>query len=114
MEEDVQLSEEQEFLLARIALEAQHLSKEELVEALLSVWSAKMVQHEIYSAVLAENEISFRMQEHVPIDLSDPDALGRVFGYEPSEEEAVDYVLDIMEGATMELDMDEIVLTPDD
>ena len=112
--DDVDLDSEQEFLLQRVLVDAQDLSRDELVEALVNVWSSKFLQHNIYSRVLLEHGIGFMLQEHLPVDLSDPDSMQEYFGHEPSEEEAAEYVLGLIEGATMELDMDEIGLTSED
>ena len=109
-----ELTEEQQFLLARIGVEAAAMNRTELIDALLSCWAQKMAMKQVYEAVLAENEIGFRMQELMPIDITSEETLTEVFGYSPSDQEAEDYVVDAMESATMELDMDEIVLTPED
>ena len=112
--DEIDLSEEQEFVLARVAVDAQELSREELINALLQVWQVKLLQQQLYTQVMVDHGITFQIQEHFPVDLSEPGALDEIFGYEPSDEEAANYVMGLVEGATMELDMDEIVLIQDD
>ena len=109
-----ELTEEQQFLLARVGVEAAELSRTELVEALISCWAQKLAMKQVYESVLNEHNIGFRMQELMPIDVTSEEVITGVFGYSPSDQEAADYVVDAMESATMELDMDEIVLTPED
>lgn len=109
-----ELTQEQEFILARVGVEAAEMNRHELIEALISCWAHKLTMKQVYENVLAEHEIGFRMQEVMPVDLTSEEALTGVFGYSPSDEEAEDYVNDAMESATMELDMDAIVLTPED
>lgn len=101
-------------MLARIGVECAELSRAELIEALISCWAQKLAMKQVYESVMAEHEIGFRMQELMPVDLTSDEALTGIFGYQPSDEEAEDYVVDAMEAATMELDMDAIVLTPED
>ena len=108
------LTEEQQFILARLSVECAELSRTELIEALVSCWAQKMAMKQVYETVLVENEIGFRMQELMPVDVTSQEALTGIFGYSPTDEEAEDYVEGAMEAATMELDMDAIVLTPED
>jgi hypothetical protein len=108
-----ELTEEQQFLLARVGVEAAELSRNELIQALIACWEQKLTMKQIYESVLDEHNISFRMQELMPIDITSEEVLTGVFGYSPSDQEAADYVVDAMESATMELDMDEIVLSDD-
>ena len=112
--DEIDLSPEQQFLIARVGIDAQDLSKQELIEALVAVWTTKLLQQQIYSQVMLEHNIGFVIDEHYPVDLSEPDALKTVFGYEPSEEEASDYLIGLIESSTMELDMEEIISTPED
>ena len=109
-----ELTEEQQFLLRRVGVEATELSRIELIEALVSCWAQRLAMKQVYENVLAENEIGFRMQEVIGVDLTSDEALTGIFGYRPSDQEAEEYMEDAIEAATMELDMDAIVLTPED
>lgn len=109
MEEELTI--EQEYLLRAIAQEAQSLSREELFNALLSCWEARFRQKQIFLATCRHAGFAFKLDEgatmFTPENLTD---LVKIFGYIPSAEEANDYMKSMVETATMELDMDEIVL----
>ena len=109
-----ELTHEQEFLLARIAIEATQMSKQELIAALVGAMACKFSMRQTCEELLADCGVQVRMQEVIPVDLTSEEALRDVFGYSPSDEEAQDYVESAIEEATMELDMDAIVLTPED
>jgi|TARA_B100000073_G_C23708517_1_gene563280 hypothetical protein len=105
------LSEEQQFILRRVELEAQDLNREELVEALLASWEARFKLKAHFMEFSRDAGLSFRLEEArspaAPESLED---LEQIFGYEPTEEETIDYMRSLYENATMELDMDDIVL----
>ncbi len=106
-----ELSQEQKFLLRRVELEAQELSKAELIDALLGCWEVRFQLKQSFMEFTRDAGIHFKLDEQR--SLFSPDSLEElesVFGYEPTEEEAVNYIKDMYETATMELDMDEIVL----
>lgn len=110
-----ELTQEQEFLLARIGVEALQMSKVELVEALVASWYSKYVLKAAYEQVLQDNGLCFNIQERNPCcDPTDVESMAALFGYSPTPEEAEEYFSQAIEDATMELDMDEIVLTPED
>ena len=113
-EDDAEFDTETEFLLARVMVEAQSLSKAELVEALVGAVAQKYSVIEMYTNLLADHGIGFRMQETMPFDLTDEGALASLFGYTPTDAEVEEFANDVMEVATMELDMDAIVLAPDE
>ena len=100
-----ELSQEQEFVLAAIGVEAAGMARQELIDALVSCWTQKFELHNIYQAVLAEHEISFRMQELKPLEINSDQMLNSI--------ETEELIEDVMESATMDLDMDAIVLSED-
>jgi hypothetical protein len=109
MEEN--LTVEQEYLLRAIALEAQGLSREELFNALLNCWEARFRQKQIFLATCRSAGFAFKLDEGATIFTPDKiEDLEQIFGYVPTAEEANDYMKSMVETATMELDMDEIVL----
>lgn len=110
-----ELTQEQEFLLRRVGTEAAQMSKVELVEALVGAWYSKYMLKAAYEQVLQDNGLTFNIQERNPCcDPTDVESMAALFGYLPTPEEAEDYFCQAIEDATMELDMDEIVLTPED
>lgn len=105
------LTPEQEYLLKRVALESKGATRDELVEALLECWEARLMQKQAFMAATKEAGLCIRME--IGATLCSPETeedFEQIFGYSPSEEEAGDYVKELWENATMELDMDEIVL----
>jgi len=105
---------EQEFLLAKLAAEASALSKEELIHVLVHAQAQKFAMEEMYTQILAENGIAFRQQETMTFDPTDEESLTALFGYRPTDAEVEELACDVVETATMELDMDAIVLAPDE
>lgn len=107
------LTSEQQFLLKRVEMEASHLSKEELVDALVDCWEQRFRLKQAFMEYSREAGLNFRLEEHrspyAPDDIED---LTQVFGYEPTDEEAIEYYQAMYE-SNMELDMDEIVLGND-
>lgn len=107
-----ELTQEQEFLLARLAHEARDLSHTELVQALLEAWVEKFSLKALFEEILQEHGIFCLLQERAPCcDPSDAEGMAALFGYIPSDEELADYFNAAIENATMELDMDDIVLS---
>ena len=112
---DAKLTTEQRYLLRRVAVEAQDLSRDELIEALCNCWEARFLQKQIFACSSREAGFVFQIEERLPLQQPETEEeFTEIFGYLPTEEEAMAYLEDLHEIATMELDMDEIVLTPDD
>ena len=109
------LTEEQQFILRRVELEARELDREELIEALLASWEVRFQLKATFLQFSREAGLSFRLDEArspaAPESLED---LEEIFGYAPTEEETIDYMKSLYENATMEIDMDEIVLGTDE
>jgi FMN phosphatase YigB (HAD superfamily) len=111
----VKLTTEQQYLLRRVAVEAQDLSRDELIEALCDCWEARFLQKQIFEYSSREAGFVFQVKERLPLQQPETEEeFTAIFGYLPTEEEAMAYLEDLQQIATMELDMDEIVLTPDD
>ena len=59
--------------------------------------------------------ISYRLDEtRSPAAPESMEDLEEIFGYEPTEDETIEYMKSLYENATMEIDMDEIVLGTDE
>ena len=109
-----ELTQEQKFILKRVELEAKDLNREELVEALRGCWEVRFQLKQSFMEFSRGAGIVFRVDEQRdPFSPDSMEDLESIFGYEPTEEEAVNYIKDVYESATMELDMDEIVLGVD-
>ena len=108
------LTEEQQFILRRVEIEARDLDKEGLIEALLACWEVRFKLKQSFMEFSREAGLSFRLEEtsnlHAPETIEE---LEEIFGYEPTEEETIEYMKALYENATMELDMDEIILGGD-
>ena len=107
-------TQEQKFILRRVELEAKDLSKAELIEALLGCWEVRFQLKQSFVEFSRDAGLVFKLDEQrSPFSPDSLEDLESIFGYEPTEEEAVNYIKDVYESATMELDMDEIVLGVD-
>lgn len=113
--EELDLTQEQKYLLRRVEIEARAMSKDQLVEALCTSWEARFKLKQTFLANSREAGFLFFLEERHPWQQPETrEEFTEVLGYEPTESEAEDYLREMWEAATMELDMDEIVLTPDD
>ena len=109
------ITQEQAFYLRRVELEAQEMSKEELIGALLDCWEARFQQKQIFQASSRAAGLMFRLDEEEPCYvLESEEDLQKIFGHEPTEEEIDNYLRRVWEHATMELDMEEIILDSED
>ena len=94
---------------AEVELEAQELDREELIEALLASWEVGFQLEATFMEFSRQAGLSFRLDEArspaAPESLEDLEA---VFGYEPTEDETIEYMKSLYENATMEIDMDEL------
>jgi hypothetical protein len=112
---DIDLTDEQKYLLKRVEIEARTLSKDELVNALCNAWAERFKLKQIFLANSREAGFIFCLEERHPWQLPETEEeFTEIFGFVPTEDEANEYLQSLYETATMELDMDEIVLTPDD
>ena len=82
------ITQEQAFHLRRVELEAQEMSKEELIGALLDCWEARFQQKQIFQASSRAAGLMFRLDEEEPCYvLESEEDLQKIFGHEPTEEE---------------------------
>jgi hypothetical protein len=114
MDQDL-LTTEQRYLLRKLELDAQAMSRPELISALCAAWEARFAQKQHFIYGTREAGMMLRLEERQPSQLpeSEEDLCG-LFGHAPTDEEVHAYLKEQWETATMELDMDEIVQTPDD
>ena len=111
---DMELTPEQEVLLCRIAIQTRDLPREKMHMALLAAFEEKLRQKQMFLAIMRANGLSTRMDEN--FELLEPDCMEEfeeIFGYQPSAQECEDYVNAMYETATMELDLEDIVLSDD-
>jgi hypothetical protein len=109
------LTTEQEYLLKRVAIEAVELSRDGLIEALLACWEARLRQKQFFLEQSRSAGFIFKMEEGATLYAPETDEdFEEVFGYCPTPEEAEEYMCSLWENATMELDMDAIVLESED
>lgn len=109
------LTAEQQFVLRRVELEAKELDREELVEALLASWEVRFQMKATFMEFARAAGLSFRLEEaRTPAAPESLEDLEQIFGYEPTDDETIEYMRSLYENATMEIDMDEIVLGTED
>lgn len=112
---DGELSTEQQYMLQRLAMEAKGMSREQLIEALCDSWEARYRQRQCFISSSRSAGFVFQMEERRPWQQPETEEeFKEILGYVPTEEEANAYLKDAWETATMELDMDEIVLMSDE
>lgn len=112
---DDALSPEQCYLLRRVAIEAETLDRDQLIAALCEAWEARFRLKQYFISTSRAAGFVFQVQEQcVWPQPESPAEFEAVFGYRPSAAELEAYYEQMWELATMELDMDAIVLTPDD
>jgi len=112
---DEVLTTEQQYLLRRIELEIKELSRDELIAALLECWEARFRLKQTFLLTAREAGYVFKMEDGGTLFAPETEEdLAEIFGYAPTEEEAEDYMRGLWENATMELDMDAIVLESED
>jgi len=111
---DMELKQEQQYLLRRTALEAQSMSREDLIEALCGALEARFRERAYFEGIFRSHGMSVRIAETYPWQRPETEEdFKELLGYVPTQEEAERYLEERFRDATMDLDMDEIVLTPD-
>lgn len=109
------LTAEQQFMLHRMALEIQSLSRDELHQALLDCWEARFRQKQSFIASAKEAGFSFQFNEGIAVmPATAVEEFEDFHGHAPTWEDAEDYLEQIQENVHMELDMDAIVLEPEE
>ena len=114
MDEDT-LTLEQRFLLLRMQREARAMDREQLLGALCDAWVARFRLKQAFTTMSQQAGFVFRVEERHPWRQPETDEdFCQLFGYLPSPEEREAYLRHQHETATMELDMEAIVLTADE
>jgi len=114
MDEDT-LTLEQQFLLQRLQREALAMDREQLVGALFDAWAARFRLKQAFISMSQQAGFVFRVEERHPWRQPESDEeFYQLFGYLPSMKEREAYLRHQHETATMELDMEAIVLTADE
>ncbi|NDD46145.1 MAG: hypothetical protein EBZ24_12320 [Synechococcaceae bacterium WB9_4xB_025] len=112
---DIELTSEQKYMLRRVEMEANAMSKAELVQALCTSWEARFKLKQTFLTNSRAAGFIFFLEERHPWQPPETEEeFASLMGYVPTEDEANEYLRELHEVATMELDMDDIVLTPDD
>lgn len=112
---DIELTDEQQYTLRKVRLEAASMSREELIEALCDSWEARYQQRQVFISMGRNCGLSFTLQEEYPWQRPETEEeFEEILGYVPTERQAEAYLQELWENARMEIDMDEIVLTPDE
>lgn len=109
------LSIEQQCMLRKVEVQAQEMSREELITALCEAWEAKYRLQQMFASI--GQSVGLRFAVHEQTQWQPPETIeqfAEILGYVPTDEEAMEFMHQMAESATMELDMDEIVLTPDE
>lgn len=112
---DNELSEEQQYMLRKVRLEAESMTREELIEALCDSWEARYQQRQIFASMGRQFGLTFTVREEYPWQRPETEEeFKEHLGFVPTENEAEAYLKQLWENARMDIDMDEIVLTPDE
>lgn len=113
--DEVALTPEQDYLLARVRYEAQDMEREALITALCDAWEARFRLKQSFICLSRQAGFVFLLEERRPWQPPKSDAeFARLLGYIPSPQERAAYLKHQREAVTMELDMEAIVLTPDE
>lgn len=106
----MELNQEQELVLIHLKHWAQNADHAALTAALLECWESRLRQKNAF-VLMAQDagicmEIRSGQMPELPEDLDD---LGQLFGFKPTEEEADRLIEQLVDAATMEVDIDEVV-----
>ena len=104
------LTDEQTFMLHRIAIETRGYSRDELIEELLGCWEDKFRQKQVFLAASKNAGFAFKFNEGIAVT-SFTDEEGEQIDVIEEDEDALQ---DIVNSANFELDMDAIVLGKDE
>lgn len=111
---DEDLSQEQLYSLRRAAVEAQEMSRSALIEALCASLEARFRERAYFEGVFRSHGMSVRVKETYPWQPPETEEEFKCeMGYVPTAAEARRFVEDRYRDARMELDIDDIVATPD-
>lgn len=104
------LTYEEQLVIRQVAEEAKTMDRQQLTQALLACWGEKFALRRALSEVADEHELPIKVRG--PMLIREPgtrEEFREVFGYVPTEQEARDFLEELHETATMELDMERIV-----
>tara|TARA_R100000152_G_C6774013_1_gene201615 strand:- start:1804 stop:2133 length:330 start_codon:yes stop_codon:yes gene_type:complete len=104
------LTDEQTFMLHRIAIETRGYSRDELIEELLGCWEDKFRQKQAFLAASKNAGFAFKFNEGIAVT-SFTDEEGEQIDVTEEDDDALQ---DIVNSANFELDMDAIVLGKDE
>ena len=112
---EIQLTLEQRFQLRQFWLEAESMSRKELLQALISEREELLLQQRYYVAMLEMAGMDIEPAADVCFELpGDEEGLMAVFGHTPSDQELSDYcnerILRAQEAARMDVDIEAIAL----
>lgn len=109
-----ELTMEQQFLLSRLGIDAKGCTKQEVISALVDCWEQRMKQKNYCVALINSLGMTFRLEERaIDVDWGSIESITERMGFEPTVEEATEFMSDIEESATMSLDMEAIVAAED-
>lgn len=113
--DDDSLTLEQAFLLQRVRLEAQDLDRDKLIDALCAAWEVRFRGKQAWLSMARQAGLLLQLEERHPWQPPKTRAAyERWLGYMPNATECEALLKHQQELATMELDMEAIVLTPDE
>lgn len=104
------LTYEEQLVIRCVAEEAQHMSRQQLIQALVQCWGEKFAQRRALAQVAEEHDIPILMSG--PMMVRQPctkSQFKEALGYVPTAQQARAFLEDLEETATMELDMERIV-----
>lgn len=109
-EDGTGLTLEQELMLRKIADAAETMSRDELIGALLNCWEQRMMEKQLFAEAAHNSGVAAQFTtvtlQRLPRTRKE---FTEIFGYTPTEEEAMEYLDELRETATMELNMERIV-----
>lgn len=104
------LTLEQQLSMRRMALQAKTMTRSQLVNALLHAWEQRFMERRNFLEMAHGMGVAARLTD---MSLQRPPRTKRefteIFGYLPTTEQAMEYLEELHETATMELDMERIV-----
>jgi hypothetical protein len=104
------LTYEQQLIIRQVAADAKEMSREELIQALLCCWGEKFAMRREISDAVARYGVPIKICGPMLIRQPSTKAEFReALGFVPTAEEARQFLDDLEETATMELDMERIV-----
>jgi hypothetical protein len=104
------LTYEEQLMIRRVAEDAQRMSRDQLIAALMQCWGEKFAQRRALMEVADMHDIPIYISG--PMLIRQPSTKAQfeeALGYVPTAEQARQFLEDLEETATMDLDMERIV-----